>query len=118
MHKGIEKNFSDETYSFQFWGADNGTDGTLILIVHSESQDADDYFSVASETKLETGRWYHLLATWDSGRLAIYIDGKRTMKPWRRWAEPKTAPGLSLSERIWTRTTAIPDGTTWASTAS
>jgi hypothetical protein len=77
VHKGIEKNFSDETYSFQFWGADNGTDGTLILIVHSESQDADDYFSVASETKLETGRWYHLLATWDSGRLAIYIDGEK-----------------------------------------
>ncbi len=76
VHKGVLNDFSDETYSFQFWGV-NGTDGTLRFLVHNTTQDADNFTFVDSSTKLNTGTWYHLIVTWDTSHLALYINGNK-----------------------------------------
>ncbi len=76
VHKGVLNDFSDETYSLQFWGA-GGTDGTVRFLVHNTTQDADHFTFVDSGTKLNTGTWYHLIATWDNSHLALYINGSK-----------------------------------------
>jgi Concanavalin A-like lectin/glucanases superfamily len=71
VHKGVKKDFSDESYSLQFWGA-NGTDGTVRISIFNES---GAYVSADSSTKLSLDKWYHIVATWDAADLKIYIDG-------------------------------------------
>jgi RHS repeat-associated protein len=44
-----------------------GSDGTLAL-----AHNAGRVFSAA---KLQTGRWYHVAATWDGSRAYLYLDG-------------------------------------------
>jgi hypothetical protein len=74
VHKGILPDFSDETYSLQFWGA-GGVDGTIRFLVHNTEQDANNFSYVDSITKLSTGVWYHIVATWNPAGLVIYING-------------------------------------------
>ena len=72
VHKGVLTDFSDETYSLQFWGA-GGTDGTLRFSIFN---DKNEYLYVDSSQKLATDMWYHLVATWDATQVRIYINGK------------------------------------------
>lgn len=69
VHKGVEPDFSDESYSLQLWG----TDGTLRLGLFNES---GQWAYVDSERRLVNGEWYHIVATWDEKGLAIYVNGK------------------------------------------
>ena len=71
VHKGVNKDFSDESYSLQFWGA-NGTDGTLRFSVFNS---AGEYVFVESSTKLETGTWYYVAATWNASEIKLYVNG-------------------------------------------
>ncbi|MFH0977366.1 MAG: LamG-like jellyroll fold domain-containing protein [Spirochaetota bacterium] len=92
VHKGVLNDFSDETYSFQFWGL-NGTDGTLRFLVHNTEQDADHYTYIDSITKLNTNTWYHLLAVWDTTHLAIYINGVKDVSLETAVGEVKNSEG-------------------------
>lgn len=71
VHKGVKPDFSDESYSLQFWG-NNGTDGTVRFSVFNNK---NVYSYVDSNTKLATGIWYHIVATWNTSGLCIYING-------------------------------------------
>jgi len=71
VHKGVEKDFSDESYSLQFWGK-NGTDGTVRFSIFN---DAGSYAYVDSQTKLSVDTWYHIVATWDASTINLYING-------------------------------------------
>jgi len=68
VHKGVKKDFSDESYSLQYWGSD----GTLRFLVTGNS----GVYSYADSTvKLQKGVWYHIVATWDSKNVMLYING-------------------------------------------
>lgn len=69
VHKGVRPDFSDETYSLQFWG----TDGTVRFLVTGAS---GRYSYVDSSTKLSTDVWYHIVATWNASEVRLYINGK------------------------------------------
>jgi len=71
VHKGVRPDFSDECYSLQFWG-NNGTDGTLRFSIFNEK---GDYAYVDSNTKLATGTWYYVTATWNASEIKLYING-------------------------------------------
>ena len=68
IHKGEKADFSEEAYSLQFWNSD----GTIRLGIF----DPGDYLVLDSVTKLNTGEWYHVVGTWNSTDLAIYINGE------------------------------------------
>ena len=68
LHKGVKRDFSDESYSLQYWG----NDGTLRFLVTGNS---GVYSYADSSSKLQPGEWYHIVATWDSGEVMLYING-------------------------------------------
>ncbi len=68
VHKGVLTDFSDETYSLQFWGSD----GTLRFSIFN---DKGEYLYIESTQKLSTEKWYHLVATWDEDKISLYING-------------------------------------------
>ena len=68
VHKGVKKDFSDESYSLQYWG----NDGTLRFLVTGNS---GIYSYTDSSTKLVPGEWYHIVAAWDSTDVMLYING-------------------------------------------
>jgi hypothetical protein len=74
VHKGILSDFSDETYSLQYWGVDAGGNGPLKFLVHNTLQDANSFSSVDSTT-INVNTWYHIIVTWTPTGLAIYING-------------------------------------------
>ncbi len=68
VHKGGKRVWSDEAYSLQFW-----TKNRIALgLVHNDS----DYTLLVSKTRFETGKWYHVAATWDGRRMKLYVNGK------------------------------------------
>ncbi len=69
VHKGVDPNFNDESYTLQLWG----NNGTLRLGVFNEK---GQWAYVDSARRLVNGEWYHIVATWDAKGLAIYINGK------------------------------------------
>lgn len=71
VHKGVLKDFSDESYSLQFWGT-GGVDGTVRFSIFN---DTGDYAYIDSSTKLTVKTWYHIVTTWDSSTINLYING-------------------------------------------
>ena len=71
VHAGVKSDFTDEIWSLQFWS--NGNDPCFSLSAQSPYK--FDY--LVARTKLNTGRWYYLVATWDlaAGKMYLYIDG-------------------------------------------
>ncbi len=69
VHKGVEPDFSDESYSLQLWGSD----GTLRLGLFNKD---GGWAYVDSARKLKNGEWYHIVATWNAEKLEIYVNGK------------------------------------------
>lgn len=68
VHKGVKKDFSDESYSLQYWGSD----GTLRFLVTGNK---GVYSYTDSSIKLQKGVWYHIVAAWDSKNVMLYING-------------------------------------------
>ncbi|RXG34372.1 LamG-like jellyroll fold domain-containing protein [Methanohalophilus sp. WG1-DM] len=68
VHKGELKDFSDEAYTFQFWDTSKVKFG--ITSSGSESVDVDSTIS------LNEDQWYHLIGTWNSSTINLYIDGE------------------------------------------
>jgi len=68
VHKGDEPDFSDESYSLQFW-TPNG------ILRFSIFNDAGEYVYVESDEALSTGQWYYLAATWNSEEIVLYVNG-------------------------------------------
>jgi hypothetical protein len=70
VHKGVAADFSDESYSLQFW---NPT-GTVRIGLFDN---AGGYAYVDSSMPLDAKRWYYLTAAWDNQELALYINGEK-----------------------------------------
>ncbi|MCA1950453.1 MAG: LamG domain-containing protein, partial [Treponema sp.] len=71
VHAGVKTNFSDEIWTLQFMS--NGNDPGFGLA----AQNPYTYDLVIAKTKLNTGLWYYLVATWDlaAKQMKIYING-------------------------------------------
>jgi hypothetical protein len=73
VHKGELANFSDESYSLQFWG----NQGQIALVL--DTTGGSSYDLVTSTINLNTGKWYYLVATWDKTvspkYMNLYVDG-------------------------------------------
>jgi hypothetical protein len=69
VHKGEKPDFSDESWSLQFWG----TEGQLALFLTNEAGTAQ---SIMSTANLATGQWYHVAAAWDAAMVRLYINGQ------------------------------------------
>jgi hypothetical protein len=74
VHKGILTDFSDECFSLQFWG----NQGQVAFVVDGAGGGAN-YDIVQSTIKLNTGKWYYLVGTWDTASatkfVKLYING-------------------------------------------
>ncbi|HMA83474.1 MAG TPA: LamG-like jellyroll fold domain-containing protein [Candidatus Thermoplasmatota archaeon] len=68
IHKGDKKDFSDESYSLQFWGSG----GILRFILTGEN---GDMLYVETDYELEKDCWHHVVAAWDESTLSLYING-------------------------------------------
>ena len=69
LHKGENKDFSDEAWTIQFWGSDGqigvivvGTGGTSLMVM--------------STFNLNVGEWYFVTATWNLEKVILYINGQ------------------------------------------
>ncbi|WP_292464520.1 LamG-like jellyroll fold domain-containing protein [Methanolobus sp.] len=67
VHKGEQNDRSDESYSLRFGGL--GNNKRILLSLN------DGEFSVISNTELTSQSWYHVVATWNSTSLIMYING-------------------------------------------
>ncbi|MBN2510119.1 MAG: LamG domain-containing protein [Spirochaetales bacterium] len=72
VHKGVQPDFTDESYSLQFWG----DRGQVAFIVNQNP--ANGYEILYSSFRLNRKKWYHLAATWDS--VTADTDGKYYMR--------------------------------------
>jgi len=73
VHKGVEPDFSDEGYTLQFWGSD----GTIAFAI--AQQNNYRYDLVSSGKRLNTGKWYYVVGTWDTatGKIKLYTIYKK-----------------------------------------
>ncbi len=69
VHKGNETDWEDENYSLQFWESD----GTVAM---SFGRESGEFQLLKSNTKLSTGKTYHIAATWDASEVKLYINGQ------------------------------------------
>ncbi len=67
IHKGDEADFSDEAYSLQFWSGN-----TITLYLNGAGS---SYSQLTTTMSFQTGRWYHIAATWNPSGMKIYVDG-------------------------------------------
>jgi prepilin-type N-terminal cleavage/methylation domain-containing protein len=70
IHKGNKKDFSDESYSLQFWN-----DGTMVLGLVANPLPYQPVM-LYSKTKFRSNQWYHVVGTWDSTGMKIYVNGQ------------------------------------------
>jgi hypothetical protein len=68
VHKGQNRDFSDEAYSLQFWGS-----GVLRMILNNA---VGQSIFVDSADPIEAETWYHVVAAWDAARLTLYVNGQ------------------------------------------
>ena len=67
IHKGDKTDFSDETYTLQFW-----TGNTAILGI---TDNAGTLHMVQTNTVFSPNTWYYVVGTWDSTGMSIYVNG-------------------------------------------
>ncbi|MGC1454598.1 MAG: LamG-like jellyroll fold domain-containing protein [Nitrospirota bacterium] len=67
IHKGDQTNFSDESYTLQFW-----TGNTIILGI---TDNAGTLHMVQTNTVFSPNTWYNVVGTWDSTGMKIYVNG-------------------------------------------
>jgi hypothetical protein len=69
IHKGNNKDFSDESYSLQLWH-----DHTIVLGL-APGQTSESPLLLHSRTRLKPNQWYHVVGTWDPAGMKVYING-------------------------------------------
>jgi|GEM_PF-1721346 len=67
VHKGELINWTDEAYSLQFW-----TGRKLALTFHTTTGSSARCYG---NQVLSTDTWYHVVGTWNSAGMRIYVDG-------------------------------------------
>lgn len=67
VHKGELTNWTDEAYSLQFW-----TGQKLALTFHTTTGGSARCYG---NQVLSTDTWYHVVGTWNSAGMRIYVDG-------------------------------------------
>ncbi|MCU0848530.1 MAG: LamG domain-containing protein [Spirochaetes bacterium] len=68
VHKGENTDFSDESYTLQFWTPE----GKIIVSIVNE---AGARIMLVSNAAVALNQWCHVAATWDSGEVRLYING-------------------------------------------
>lgn len=68
VHKGVMKDFSDESYSLQFWS------NNILRIILTGTGGATVY--AETDYALTLGTWYHVVATWDESTLRLYVNNE------------------------------------------
>jgi hypothetical protein len=69
IHKGNNKNFSDESYSLQLWH-----DGTIVLGLAPRHPGGQPLI-LHSRTRLKPDQWYYVVGTWEPAGMKVYING-------------------------------------------
>lgn len=68
IHKGEDKNWSDEAYSLQFW--------TSRKLAMSFTTATGSELIVGNQA-LQNGRWYHVVGTWGPNGMYLYVNGEQ-----------------------------------------
>lgn len=71
IHKGEKRDFSDEAWGLQLWNYE-GSNARLLLMI---TGDNGSWIGVYGTFDLQPGQWYHIVGTWDSTKLRLYING-------------------------------------------
>jgi PKD repeat protein len=68
VHKGVEADFSDESFSLQYNQA-----GQVAFVLTNDSN--KNSWVMSNEGLLSTNEWHHIVAAWDLNDVYLYIDG-------------------------------------------
>jgi len=68
MHKGVLPSWSDEAYSLQFW-----RNNRMSLVLNGAGGGS---LRIESTYGLVDDEWYHVVATWNSSEVCLYINGE------------------------------------------
>jgi hypothetical protein len=71
IHKGEKRDFSDEAWGIQLWNY-QGSNARLLLMI---TGDNGSWIGVYGTFDLQPGQWYHIVGTWDSTKLRLYVNG-------------------------------------------
>jgi hypothetical protein len=71
IHKGVTTDWSDESYSLQYWL----TSGGYVQIAIILNKTPGNYLAVISNYVIGNNAWYHIVATWDTTTTSIYVNG-------------------------------------------
>ncbi len=94
IHKGEDRDFSDEAYTLQFWGHN----GTLRFALFN---DAGDYMVVDSPAPPPLGQWTHVAATFDQDTVTLYVNGEPvTTRPNSIGVVRNTDGGLQIGSQL------------------
>jgi concanavalin A-like lectin/glucanase superfamily protein len=66
IHKGEDRNWSDEAYSLQFW-----TSRKIALTFTTASGQK----RIVGSASLQNGQWYHVAGTWGPNGMSLYVNG-------------------------------------------
>jgi len=91
VHKGDEENFSDEAYSLQFW-----TGNTIAMLVNNGSK----YELVRSTVDLVPNQWYHVVGTWDSTGMKVYLNGELNNSNTKQVVAQSSAGPLNIGAQL------------------
>jgi hypothetical protein len=71
IHKGVMSDFSDESYSLQYWYVSNGNAQLAIILDKAPG----DYLAVVSDYIIAPDTWYHIVAAWSTTTTSLYVNG-------------------------------------------
>ena len=71
IHKGERRDFSDEAWGMQLWYHEGSHARILFMI----AGDDGNWIGVYGSFDLQPGQWYHIIGTWDSTSLRLYVNG-------------------------------------------
>lgn len=90
VHKGDKSDFSDEAYSLQFW-----LNNQVALIVNN----GNNYTMVTSKIPIELNTWYHVVGSWDSKGMRIYINGVENNSTQNTTVAQNSSGGLHIGSQ-------------------
>jgi hypothetical protein len=67
VHKGVELDYSDESYSLQY-----NQPGQVAFIITNEA--GMHTYVISNEERLSTNTWHHVVVAWDLNEVYMYID--------------------------------------------